>query len=121
MHETPGYDPQVDPYLPSTPPVDERASRDLHTDVPAEVLAAARVGELVDHRPPPVMQHDVVLELRQFTDPLDGDMRWAVLAAYRGRETAFDYSAQAAARREYEHTGDAIGAALYMGRDDPWV
>lgn len=95
-------------------------SRDLLADVVgAEVIAAARGGELVDHRPPPVMQHGVVLELRRFTDPVDSRARWAVIAEFNGTETVFDYGTEAAARREYERTGEAFGAALYMGWSEP--
>lgn len=80
-----------------------------------ERAAAARAGVLVDYRPPPTLRPEVKLELRWYTDPVDGTPRWAVIAECDG-DTVVDFATEAAARREYEDTGADIGAALYMGR-----
>ncbi|THV27954.1 hypothetical protein [Glycomyces paridis] len=82
-----------------------------------EITAAAREGVLVDHRPAPTLRPEVVLELRRYTDPVAGAERWAVIAVF-GSETVVDAGTEAAARWEYEQTGDAIGAAIYMGRGE---
>ncbi|MCD0446394.1 hypothetical protein LO763_22520 [Glycomyces sp. A-F 0318] len=77
--------------------------------------AAARTGALVTFRPAPAERPDVVLELRRYTDPVDDTERWAVITVF-GSTTVIDAATEAAARDAYEETGDAIGAALYMGR-----
>lgn len=84
-----------------------------------ERLASARSGGLVDARPPVPGRPDVVLELRVYVDPVDGGERWAVIAAFGDEETVIDFPNEAAARSEYEGTGESFGAAIYMGWETP--
>lgn len=81
--------------------------------------AAARAGELIDHRPAPAEAPGTVLELRVFVDPVNCHERWAVIAAYGDEETVIDFPTEVAARSEYEETGESFGAAIYMGWSVP--